>query len=305
MPYPDKGLPNFPGGGGTHTDDSGLNQDELKAALFNEAERVGEIGFNGLEGDAIISGATVNLVTSTGPSLIITGSGGPITDFGTAPRAGWRRFLQFSGAPTIQHGAAAINCPGGVDLVISAGDTLEVISLDAAGAWLIYNYQPAIYRGGLVQPEVVSEDRTWTTIALPYPTWPDQLSLPQVSKTALLIAGVTITPRYADSKLIIEGQAIGAFSGGNRNLAIAIFKDAETNAREFSTPELATTAGWIQQTWVKYIMDPAGSTSAMTFYLRGMSTVTATTNFERNGSSGQFRWGGAMSNRISVREERP
>lgn len=159
---------------------------------------------------------------------------------------------------------------------------------------------------GLTVQEQKTEERTWTTIALPTPTWPDQLSLPQLSKTALIMSGVSITPVYSDSIIIVEAQAIGAMSGGNRNLALAIFKDAETDAREFSTPEPATTtAGYIHQTWIKYIMDPAGSTSAMTFYLRGMSTLTATTNFERNGSSGQFRWAGAMCCRITAREVRP
>ena len=300
---------------GTHVDSAdpltGDEKDELKAATANLYEDVlGEhqnrIEAMGLQG-TISSAASMDISAELEDILLVTGTTG-IGGF-VAPAAargdGVVRRLIFTDVLTITDSAALKCYPSGRrDIITAAGDVATMMHRTGSN-WEMLAYQRADGAPlmGTIQ-EQVTDERTWSTIALPFPTWPEHLSLPQLSKTALLMGGVTITPKYTDSKIIVEGQAIGAFSGTNRTLALAIFKDAETSAREFSTPELATTAGYIQQTWIKYIMAPSGATSAMTFYMRGMSTITATTNWERNGSSGQARWGGAMCCRISAREVR-
>src|SRR5260221_5878434 len=64
------------------------------------------------QGASIASAATVDLSTSTGGYVTITGSTGPITSFGTVS-AGIRRKLLFTGTPTITHNATTRIPPTG------------------------------------------------------------------------------------------------------------------------------------------------------------------------------------------------
>lgn len=77
------------------------------------------------EGAPVVSAATTDIWTPDGNSRHVTGSTGPITSFGTAPRAGAVMWITFDGTPTLTDGAN-LALPGGKDIVIAAGDVARV-----------------------------------------------------------------------------------------------------------------------------------------------------------------------------------
>lgn len=84
----------------------------------------------------IAVGATVNLSTSDGDFIEITGTGGTITSFGTCD-IGVKRTLYFSGASnTITHNGTSLICPNGVNLTVKAGERVVVRSF-GSGNWLV------------------------------------------------------------------------------------------------------------------------------------------------------------------------
>lgn len=74
----------------------------------------------GVQGANIAAAATVPLASATGDYVHVTGTGGPITSFGTA-KAGLERTLVHDATHTLTHGANIINL-GGVNITMSAGD---------------------------------------------------------------------------------------------------------------------------------------------------------------------------------------
>ena len=76
---------------------------------------------NEAEGAPVAAAATTDIWAGDGNTRHITGSGGPITSFGTAPQVGAWRKLIFDGAPTLTDGANLI-LPGGFDIVVEPGD---------------------------------------------------------------------------------------------------------------------------------------------------------------------------------------
>lgn len=93
------------------------------------------------KGADIAAGATTNLATATGAYVHVTGSGGPITSFGTAT-AGVVRFVEFDAAPIITHNATSLILPGGADIRAAAGDAGVFIS-EGGGNWRCLSYVPA------------------------------------------------------------------------------------------------------------------------------------------------------------------
>ena len=87
-------------------------------------------------GSDIAVGSTVDLSTSDGDYIEITGTGGTVTSFGTCDN-GVKRTLYFSGASnTITHNGTSLICPNGVNMTVKAGEQLVVRSL-GSGNWII------------------------------------------------------------------------------------------------------------------------------------------------------------------------
>ena len=84
----------------------------------------------------IAVGSTIDLSTSDGDYIEITGTGGTVTSFGTCDN-GVKRTLYFSGASnTITHNGTSLICPNGVNITVKAGEQLVVRSL-GSGNWIV------------------------------------------------------------------------------------------------------------------------------------------------------------------------
>lgn len=98
----------------------------------------------------VASAATVDLGAQASRSLRLTGTN-TISSFGTAA-SGTRRRLRIATGLTITHNPSNIICPGAVNLVLLAGDVLDVESL-GAGVWVVVDLQPA---AGYVVPGLIT-----------------------------------------------------------------------------------------------------------------------------------------------------
>jgi len=115
---------------------TGFTMDEgMAPSTVNDSVRqlMADVRTEWAQGASIASAATVDLSTSTGGYVTITGSTGPITSFGTVS-AGIRRRLLFTGTPTITYNATSMITPTAASIVVVAGDTCEVIS-EGSGNW--------------------------------------------------------------------------------------------------------------------------------------------------------------------------
>ena len=91
------------------------------------------------KGANIAAAATVDLSTATGNEVHITGTGGPITSFGTVA-AGAEFILIFDSTPTVTYNATSLIIPGGASLTVAAGDVWRVVS-EGSGNWRITGMQ--------------------------------------------------------------------------------------------------------------------------------------------------------------------
>jgi len=115
---------------------TGFTMDEgMSPSSVNDSVRqlMADVRTEWAQGASIASAATVDLSTSTGGYVTITGSTGPITSFGTVS-AGIRRKLLFTGTPTITYNATSMITPTAANIVAVAGDTCEIMS-EGSGNW--------------------------------------------------------------------------------------------------------------------------------------------------------------------------
>lgn len=89
-------------------------------------------------GASIASAATVDLATSTGEYVQITGSTGPITSLGTLP-AGTLRVLRFASTPTLTYNATSLILPTAANISVAAGDVFWFTS-EGSGNWRLTSY---------------------------------------------------------------------------------------------------------------------------------------------------------------------
>lgn len=106
-----------------------------------------KFGSESLAITSIASASTVDLGAVTSDSVLITGTTGPITSFGTAA-AGVRRKVRTASTPTFTN-SGALACPGGVSFTASAGTTFEAESL-GSGNWIIRSLQLGTGIGSMV-----------------------------------------------------------------------------------------------------------------------------------------------------------
>ena len=96
----------------------------------------------------VASAATVDLGAQASRSLRITGTTG-ISSFGTAA-SGVRKRLRIATGLTITHNATSLICPGAANMVLGAGDILDVDSL-GSGNWVVTDYMRALAFNGYQQ----------------------------------------------------------------------------------------------------------------------------------------------------------
>lgn len=89
-------------------------------------------GFNNQSEQSIASAATTNIGSLTQTRVLITGSTGPITSFGSSTNK--FKIVRYQNTPTVNHNAASLILLGGANRTMRAGD-MQFISSDAAGNW--------------------------------------------------------------------------------------------------------------------------------------------------------------------------
>jgi hypothetical protein len=100
----------------------------------------------------VASAATVDLGAQASRSLRLTGTTS-ISSFGTSA-SGVRKRLRIASGLTITHNATSLFCPGAANLVLLAGDILDVESL-GSGNWVVADVMPA--NGWRGAPVVLAE----------------------------------------------------------------------------------------------------------------------------------------------------
>lgn len=115
--------------------------DQIIAGYIDPTNNIFTPGVFFKSGTSIAAAATVNLAAATGNYVHITGSGGPITSFGTLP-AGPEFCLVFDAAPTVTHNGTSLIMPQALSVTMAAGDILIVRS-EGSGNWRAVNVQKA------------------------------------------------------------------------------------------------------------------------------------------------------------------
>lgn len=90
------------------------------------------------KGADITCAATIDLGAATGEYVVVTGSTGPVTSFGTIA-AGVVRLVTFTGTPTITYNATSLILPTSANIIVAAGDGLTAVSL-GSGNWRVVSY---------------------------------------------------------------------------------------------------------------------------------------------------------------------
>lgn len=109
---------------------------------------------------------------------------------------------------------------------------------------------------------------------------------------------VSITPKASSNKLYVEAKVFLSSSSASQHLTAALFKDSDANALAVSS-EFMDTATAPLTVALHYSM-AAGTTSAITFKVRGGIGAAGTTTF--NGSAGTRRFGATTKSYIKVTE---
>ncbi|QNP80978.1 hypothetical protein [Agrobacterium tumefaciens] len=92
------------------------------------------------DGSTIASGTTTDLSTVKGMYVSVTGTS-TITSFGTA-KAGWVKYLRFTGAATLTYNATSMILPGAANITTLAGDFALFVS-EGSGNWRCLEYSRA------------------------------------------------------------------------------------------------------------------------------------------------------------------
>lgn len=116
---------------------------------------------------SVTSAATADILGAASQRVLITGSTGPITSFGTGTNR--IRFVRFDSTPTLTHHATSLILPGGVNIVAAAGDTCIVVS-DASSNARVLAYQranatAAQYRSKTTGPIPLTPEQVWDAAA--------------------------------------------------------------------------------------------------------------------------------------------
>ena len=123
-------------------------------------------------------------------------------------------------------------------------------------------------------------------------------TIPQITEGTEYMT-CTITPKSATSRLIIDVNWLGTFSGaGVAGVAAALFQDATANAIAAAWG-ISAAASTVIAVPLQHVMT-SGTTSATTFRVRMGSSVAGTITM--NGASSARLFGGVMASSIVIQE---
>lgn len=93
----------------------------------------------------IAGGTIIDLSTSTGELVHVTGNGWTCTGFGTL-QAGTERKIIFDGSGTLTHNSASLVLPDGSNIITNVGDSAIMVS-EGSGNWkcILYNRASGVY----------------------------------------------------------------------------------------------------------------------------------------------------------------
>lgn len=128
-------------------------------------------------------------------------------------------------------------------------------------------------------------------------TIPNDDSIPQNNEGAEFMT-LSITPKSASNKLLIQVVMCGGANDGNRQITSALFQDSTTNALATVGHYQVQSTGMVTVTFNHYMT--AGTTSATTFKVRGGASIG---NYTLNGYGNTTRtMGGVTASSITITE---
>jgi hypothetical protein len=124
-------------------------------------------------------------------------------------------------------------------------------------------------------------------------------SIPQITEGGPLF-DLDFTPKYANSKLLVEVSVYGTANSTPRRMIVALFRDAGADAIGCaSRNETNTNAGGV----IAFNHEaPANSTDLTNFSVRFGLSAGAAAAYEVNGAAGSRVFGGAASTSMTITE---
>lgn len=114
------------------------------AALAGKLNKAGDAltgALNFAPAIVLAAAATLDLGAQNANRVVLTGTAGPVTSFGTAPDGTWRR-VRFQDAGLVLVAGVNLMLPGGANITTGAGDDAEFTS-QGGGAWRCNRYNRA------------------------------------------------------------------------------------------------------------------------------------------------------------------
>ena len=242
----------------------------------------------------IASAATVDLSTATGNVTRITGT--TATSAFTMNAGQWHLCIADGAWPLTYHATTNKLNTGGENYTCTAGDRV-LLHKDNSGivqATIFATSGKAVSAGKLVQRVEATPYTTWSTTTT---VIPNDDTIPQNTEGSEYIT-VTITPKSASNRLVIEACASALSVDGVRTVAGAIFQDSTANA--LAAAQITITAvNYMAPLSLRHEM-AAGTTSATTFKFRLGPSSGGTAAI--NGTTSGRTLGGINAVRISVTE---
>lgn len=245
----------------------------------------------------IASAATVDLTAATGNTTRITGT--TATSAFTMTAGQWHMCVADGAWPLTYHATTNKLNTGGVDYTCAAGDRV-LLHKDGSGviqATIYTTSGKAVSAGKLVQRVEATPYTTWSTTTTAIP---NDDTIPQNTEGSEYVT-VTITPKSASNRLVIEACASALSADGLRTVTGAIYQDSTANALAAAQITI-TAANYMAPLSVRHEM-AAGTTSATTFKFRLGTAAGGTASI--NGNTSGRTLGGVNSVRISVTEIAP
>lgn len=192
--------------------------------------------------------------------------------------------IVFDTSRTLTHHASNFILPTGADITTQAGDSAKFITF-ASGQWRCVQYlrstgQPVSLKDRLVQRVIASTGSVATGTTL----IPKDNTTPQSTEGDQYLT-LSITPKKAGNKIIVDIVANVCHSVSGAQIAAALFKNSGTSAVAVGAHEAGQTDK-LQQIRILY-EDTAADTSTITYKLRigGSAAGTTTVNGVSSGSA--------------------
>lgn len=191
---------------------------------------------------SVAAAATTDIWSTAGDLVHITGAGGPITSFGTAPYAGAEKTLIFDSTPQVTYNATSLVMPGGVNRTMAANDRMVVRADTTTNAivtqlTLANGLPPASFNGmsvGMRNGTIVQTRsggaETWAikTLAGNDPSAADPVTLIIRDQAATTGAYVERQLTAATSLTVPSGSTLGCVNNEAFRIWLVVFDDAGT-----------------------------------------------------------------------------